>query len=119
LNLILNAQKAMPDGGELMLRTRIEGRSAVLDVIDTGAGMDEDLQAKVFNAFFSTRAGGSGLGLPTTRKIVEAHGGTISLQSEAGRGSQFTIRLPIDADPSTMNGRTIDVTDVGTSAEGV
>jgi len=116
LNLILNAQKAMPDGGELMLRTRLEGNTAVLDVIDTGCGMDEDLQAKVFNAFFSTRAGGSGLGLPTTRKIVEAHGGTILLRSEPGKGSQFTVRLPIVDDREV--GRTIDVTEGGAAVEG-
>lgn len=105
LNLILNAQKAMPDGGELILRTRREGASALLDVIDTGCGMDEEVQGKVFNAFFSTRPGGSGLGLPTTRKIVEAHGGTIGVRSEPGKGSQFTVRLPIDAEE-----RVIDVT---------
>jgi signal transduction histidine kinase len=112
LNLILNGQKAMPDGGELILRTRREGSSAVLDVIDTGCGMDEELQAKVFNAFFSTRPGGSGLGLPTTRKIVEAHGGTIAVRSEPGKGSQFTVRLPIE---SEGDGRVIDV---GDSPEG-
>jgi two-component system, NtrC family, sensor histidine kinase HydH len=105
LNLILNAQKAMPDGGDLILRTRREGAYAALDVVDTGVGMDEDVQAKVFNAFFSTRPGGSGLGLPTTRKIVEAHGGTIAVRSEPGKGSQFTIRLPIDGED-----RVIDVT---------
>ncbi len=116
LNLILNAQKAMPEGGELMLRTRLDGKFAVLDVIDTGAGMDDELQAKVFNAFFSTRSGGSGLGLPTTRKIVEAHGGTITLRSDPGRGSQFTLRLPIESDP--LRGRTIDVTDGGIATEG-
>jgi signal transduction histidine kinase len=49
---------------------------------------------RVFDAFFSTRAGGTGLGLPTARKIVEAHGGAISLESELGKGSKFTIRLP-------------------------
>ena len=106
LNLIMNAQKAMPDGGELMLRTRREGPWAVLDVIDTGHGMDIELQSKVFNAFFSTRPGGSGLGLPTTRKIVEAHGGTIALRSEPGKGSQFTARLPIEVDP--LRGRDPD-----------
>jgi signal transduction histidine kinase len=111
LNLILNAQKAMPDGGELILRTRREGSHAALDVIDTGCGMDEELQAKVFNAFFSTRPGGSGLGLPTTRKIVEAHGGTILLRSMPGKGSQFTVRLPIEADE-----RVIDVEASNTGA---
>lgn len=107
LNLILNAQKAMPDGGDLILRTRREGASAVLDVIDTGCGMDEELQGKVFNAFFSTRPGGSGLGLPTSRKIVEAHGGSLTVRSEPGKGSQFTIRLPIAGE---TGGRVIDVT---------
>jgi signal transduction histidine kinase len=97
LNLILNAEHAMPDGGELILRTRREGPWCVLDVIDTGKGMTEDVRARVFDAFYSTRPGGSGLGLPITRKTVEAHGGTISVQSVPGKGSQFTVRLPIDA----------------------
>jgi two-component system, NtrC family, sensor histidine kinase HydH len=93
LNLILNAEHAMPDGGELMLVTRRDGDDAVLDVIDTGLGMTEEVRARVFDAFYSTRPGGSGLGLPTARKIVEAHGGTIAVQSVPGKGSQFTVRL--------------------------
>jgi two-component system sensor histidine kinase HydH len=94
LNLILNAEHAMTDGGELILRTHRDGSWDVLDVIDTGVGMTEEVRARVFDAFYSTRPGGSGLGLPTTRKIVEAHGGTIHVQSVPGRGSQFTVRLP-------------------------
>ncbi len=94
LNLILNAQQAMPRGGELMLTTRHEPGSAVLDVTDTGVGMSDDVRARIFDAFYSTRPGGSGLGLPTVRKIVDAHGGTIEVQSEPGKGSQFRIRLP-------------------------
>jgi two-component system, NtrC family, sensor histidine kinase HydH len=94
LNLILNAEHAMPDGGELILRTRREGSWNVLDVTDTGLGMPEEVRSRVFDAFYSTRPGGSGLGLPTTRKIVEAHGGTIHVQSVPGKGSQFSIRLP-------------------------
>jgi two-component system, NtrC family, sensor histidine kinase HydH len=97
LNLVLNADHAMPSGGELILKTRREGRWIVLDVTDTGVGMTEEVRARIFEAFFSTRAAGSGLGLPTTRKIVEAHGGTIHVQSEPGKGSQFTIRLPVGA----------------------
>ena len=94
-NLIRNAQHAMPDGGDLILRTHHDGDHAILDVTDTGVGMDEAVAAQVFEAFYSTRPGGSGLGLPTTRKIVEAHGGSISLQSEPGQGTMFTVRLPL------------------------
>ncbi|MCA1685684.1 MAG: two-component sensor histidine kinase [Planctomycetia bacterium] len=94
LNLFINARQAMPDGGELLLRTRSEGPWNVLEITDTGVGMPEDVRARVFDAFYSTRAGGSGLGLPTTRKIVEAHGGSIRVESEPGKGSQFTLRLP-------------------------
>lgn len=94
LNLILNALHAMPSGGELILTTRPEDGWVVLEVVDTGCGIAQELQPKVFDAFFSTRPGGSGLGLPTTRKIVLAHGGAISLESEQGKGSKFTIRLP-------------------------
>jgi two-component system, NtrC family, sensor histidine kinase HydH len=100
LNLVLNAQHAMPSGGELILTTRREGCWIVLDVTDTGVGMTDEVRARIFDAFFSTRPAGSGLGLPTTRKIVEAHGGTIHVQSEPGKGSQFTIRLPVGATPS-------------------
>jgi two-component system sensor histidine kinase HydH len=84
----------MPSGGDLILRTRREEAWVVLDVTDTGIGMTDEVRARIFDAFFSTRPAGSGLGLPTTRKIVEAHGGAIQVQSEPGKGSRFTIRLP-------------------------
>ena len=99
-NLIRNAQHAMPDGGDLILTTRRDGDHALLTVTDTGVGMEEAVAAQVFDAFFSTRPGGSGLGLPTTRKVVEAHGGSITLQSEPGQGTMFTVRLPLgESDP--------------------
>ena len=85
----------MPSGGELILTTRRQGPWVVLEVIDTGVGMTEEVRARIFDAFFSTRPAGSGLGLPTTRKIVEAHGGAIHVQSEPGKGSQFSVRLPV------------------------
>jgi two-component system sensor histidine kinase HydH len=100
LNLILNAEHAMTSGGELILTTRYEPPWAVLDVIDTGLGMTEEVRARIFDAFFSTRPGGSGLGLPTTRKIVEAHGGLIQVQSAVGKGSQFTIELRASDEPA-------------------
>lgn len=94
LNLMLNAEHAMPDGGELMLTTRRDGPFVTLDVVDTGCGMPEDVCSQIFEPFFSTRKGGTGLGLPTTRNIIEAHGGRIDIQSVPGRGSRFSIRLP-------------------------
>lgn len=95
LNLVLNAQQAMPNGGQLVVRTSTVRDGVGLDLIDTGCGMDPETLAHIFEAFFSTKRGGSGLGLPTARKIVEAHGGQIQVQSEVGRGTQFTIRLPV------------------------
>jgi signal transduction histidine kinase len=66
----------------------------MLDIVDTGCGIREELQARIFEPFYSTRSGGTGLGLSTTRKIIEAHGGSLELQSEPSRGSKFTVRLP-------------------------
>lgn len=95
LNLMLNAEDAMPDGGTLTLQARTEGDWVMLDVIDTGCGMDAELVSIVFKPFVTTKPGGNGLGLATTKKIVLAHGGTIAVQSEPGRGTKFTIRLPV------------------------
>jgi two-component system, NtrC family, sensor histidine kinase HydH len=94
LNLLLNAQQAMPNGGTITLQGSADPAGVYLSLIDTGKGMPPEVVAKAFRPFFSTRAGGTGLGLATTRKIVEAHGGTIEVQSEVGRGTKFTIRLP-------------------------
>lgn len=95
LNLILNAKQAMPDGGQLTVRTVAQGDTVAIHLIDTGCGMDDRTASKMFEAFFSTKPGGSGLGLPTTQKIIAGHGGTISVESEVGRGTQFTIELPV------------------------
>ncbi len=94
LNLILNAQQALPDGGQLMVRSRSTPGGVAIDLIDNGIGMDTATLNRAFDPFYSTKSGGSGLGLPTTRKIIEAHGGTLSVQSEPERGTQFTIQLP-------------------------
>lgn len=97
LNLLLNAKQAMPTGGQLVVRTTTVGANVVLHLIDTGVGIDDHTAAHMFEAFFSTKPGGSGLGLPTTSKIIEAHGGRIHVQSQVGRGTQFTIELPAPA----------------------
>ncbi|MBN2475385.1 MAG: sensor histidine kinase [Pirellulales bacterium] len=97
LNLLLNAEQAMPGGGQLVVRTYVTADGVALDLIDTGCGMDGPTRSQVFEAFFSTKRGGSGLGLPTARRIIEAHGGQMKLQSELGHGTQFTIKLPVPA----------------------
>jgi signal transduction histidine kinase len=94
LNLMLNAEQAMSDGGEIILQTRSEGDLVCLDVIDTGCGIEADELSKIFRPFHTTKPGGTGLGLATTKKIVQAHGGQLDVQSEPGRGTKFTIRLP-------------------------
>jgi signal transduction histidine kinase len=98
LNLMLNAEQAMPRGGELTIQAQAvadsEGSAIELCLIDTGAGISPEALPRVFQPFFSTKQGGTGLGLPTTRRIIEAHGGAIDVQSEVGRGTKFTVRLP-------------------------
>jgi two-component system sensor histidine kinase HydH len=95
LNLFINAVGAMPDGGELIIRTAAVKKEAVIEVSDTGCGIGPEKIDKIFDAYYTSRPGGSGLGLPTARKIVEAHGGTITVNSDLGRGTSFTIRLPL------------------------
>ena len=103
-NLFRNACQAMPNGGTIEIAVRADGDAVAVDVIDSGCGMDEANRARMFEAFYSTKtsaageAGGSGLGLPTVRKIVTAHGGQIDCDSEPGRGTRFRIRLPIGSD---------------------
>jgi len=95
LNLMINALQAMPDGGELMLSVSIENGAAVIQVTDTGPGIPADAVDKIFQAYYSTKRGGTGLGLAMTRRIVEEHGGKLGVTSEAGKGSRFSIRLPV------------------------
>ena len=96
MNLCRNATEAMPEGGRLEIQTAVDGAHVALVVIDNGHGIDATAREKMFDTFFSTRPSGSGLGLPTVRKIAQAHHGTIACESEPGQGTKFTIRLPID-----------------------
>ncbi len=94
VNLVKNALEAMPDGGRLEVRTRSTLRGVAVDLIDTGCGMDDITLLNMFENFYSSKDGGSGLGLPTAKKIIEAHGGLINVQSAQGRGTQFTLHFP-------------------------
>jgi signal transduction histidine kinase len=96
-NLLRNAKEATPVGGEVMVSTTREGDFALLRVTDTGSGIAPELQARVFEPYFSTKKAGNGLGLPTVRRVVDEHGGTVSMESEIGKGTQFSLRLPVKA----------------------
>jgi signal transduction histidine kinase len=96
LNLMINAMQAMPpEGGEIILSARREENRAILEVMDTGRGIAPEAVEKIFDAYYSTKSGGTGLGLAITRRVVQEHHGTISLRSEVGKGTVFTIALPI------------------------
>jgi two-component system, NtrC family, sensor histidine kinase HydH len=99
LNLMLNAVQAMPQGGSLSIQGELDSAMAppqlVLSFIDTGIGMTAEVQEQIFKPFFSLRPGGTGLGLPTLKKLAEAHGGSITVQSEPGKGTKFTLTLPV------------------------
>lgn len=97
VNLVKNSLEAMGEGGQLTARTRITRHGVALDLIDTGCGMDENTAMHMFDAFYSTKEGGSGLGLPTAKKVIEAHGARIVVQSEVGHGTQFTLEFPTPA----------------------
>lgn len=96
-NLVHNALQAMDHKGSLTLGLRRDGDNALVSVTDTGCGMTPEVQARIFDAFFTTKPAGegTGLGLDIVRKIIEKHGGQIFVTSEVGRGSTFTVSLPI------------------------
>jgi signal transduction histidine kinase len=95
LNLVLNAIQAMPDGGRLTLAARTERENLLLTVVDNGAGIPKEVLPRIFEPYFTTKTRGSGLGLVIARRIVEAHGGKLTAESEVGRGSRFQVSLPL------------------------
>lgn len=96
LNLMLNGLQAIGDaGGEMILHPSADDHFAIIDVIDTGRGMSPDVQQRIFQAYYSLRKGGTGLGLAMAKRIIDEHGGQISVRSEEGKGSIFSIKLPM------------------------
>lgn len=95
LNLLINALQALPPGGSIWLRTLAEDRgTAAFEVADDGPGLPHAIRGRVFQPFVTGREGGTGLGLAFVDRVVKAHRGSISVQSELGRGTAFTVRLP-------------------------
>jgi hypothetical protein len=97
LNVVMNAMQAMPEGGELRFAASVNEDMAEVRVSDTGCGIPAELRDKIFRLYFTTKKGGSGIGLATTFRIVQLHDGTIDFASEPGKGTTFYIRVPIAA----------------------
>ncbi len=93
-NLLLNAIQAMPGGGRLMIDVRREGTQLVWEIEDTGTGVPDNLRETIFTPFVTSKDRGTGLGLPFARKIIESHGGTITLESQPGQGTHVRFTLP-------------------------
>ena len=94
MNLMLNAIEAMKDGGTLSIAIDHMGQSLRLEIADTGHGISEEDVKKIFEPFYTTKEQGLGLGMPYAKKIIEQHGGTISLNSRPGEGTTISIMLP-------------------------
>jgi signal transduction histidine kinase len=95
LNLVLNAQQAMPGRGEILVQTSLSGGAVRVDVTDTGPGIPPEIQPRVFEVYYSSKKTGTGLGLPIARRIVEEHGGILEFHTEPGKGTRFTIWFPV------------------------
>jgi nitrogen fixation/metabolism regulation signal transduction histidine kinase len=97
-NLMLNAMDAMPQGGELTLRTRDEGGKVLIEVADTGSGLTPEECERIFTPYYTSKQHGTGLGLAIVQSVVSDHGGRIRVQSQPGHGTTFVIELPRNAD---------------------
>jgi PAS domain S-box-containing protein len=109
LNLLLNACDFTDPGGSITLSLRRAGEFAVIAVKDTGKGIPPENQKKIFQLFFTTRPGGSGIGLPNTFRFVQLHNGRIEFESEAGRGTTFRVELPLARIADAQAGKARDL----------
>jgi signal transduction histidine kinase len=97
LNLMINAKDAMPEGGKLVIETKLENGNVIIKFSDTGVGIPDDIKDKIFEPFFTTKGSkGTGLGLSISRWIIRKHNGEIKVESQQGKGSTFTITLPLN-----------------------
>ncbi|HEX6496630.1 MAG TPA: ATP-binding protein [Acidobacteriaceae bacterium] len=111
LNVVLNGAQAMAQGGELHVTLREEGRMAAIEIADSGSGIPDDIRAKIFDLYFTTRKDGSGIGLAMTYRIIQLHSGSIDVQSKQNIGSTFTLKLPLLASAEgKLRGSQLDTT---------
>jgi signal transduction histidine kinase len=97
LNVIQNGAQAMQQGGTLEVVLEEDHKSGVLRIADEGPGIPEDIRAKIFDLYFTTKSGGSGIGLTMTYRVLQLHHGSVEVQSRAGRGTEFLLRIPLAA----------------------
>jgi len=106
LNIAVNAVQAMARGGRITIRTRREGDRALVEIEDSGPGIADEVKRRIFEPFFTTKASGTGLGLAVVKRIVEGHGGAVTVRSAPGAGTVFVLRFPL-AGPPVENGAAI------------
>ena len=102
-NLVTNSVQAMPQGGELTIAAYKQTDDTVLVVEDTGPGIPKSVQDKMFTLMFTTKSKGQGFGLPVVKRMTESLGGTVTFESQEGKGTTFRVRLP----PKELNGKLV------------